>query len=142
VFLKMEGDYMKFASILKNLREQRQLSREELAKAIDVSYWTIAKYESGARMPDIPTLIKLSNVLNVTTDYLLGRAKSPDGTVLELNTVDEQLPEEIKAFLLKENIMPYIELANLAADAKLDRDELNAVINIIRLVMNQRNQSD
>ncbi|HHY70810.1 MAG TPA: helix-turn-helix transcriptional regulator [Thermoanaerobacterales bacterium] len=133
---------MRFAYILKNLREQRQLSREELAKAIDVSYWTIAKYESGTRMPDIPTLIKLSNVLDVTTDYLLGRAKTPNGTILELNTVGEQLPEEIKTFLLKEDSSPYIELANLAANAKLNKEELSAVANVIRLVMNQRNQSD
>jgi len=131
---------MQFADILKSLREEREISREELAQAIDVSYWTIAKYESGARMPDIPTLIKLSNALNVTVDYLIGRAETEDGTILPLSTIDEQLPEEIKRLLLREDIGPYIELASLAADAKLSEDELNAIINVIRLVTGQRTQ--
>lgn len=131
---------MQFADILKSLREEREISREELAQAIDVSYWTIAKYESRARMPDIPTLIKLSNALNVTVDYLIGRAETEDGTILPLSTIDEQLPEEIKRLLLREDIGPYIELASLAADAKLSEDELNAIINVIRLVTGQRTQ--
>jgi|JMBW01.1.fsa_nt_gb transcriptional regulator with XRE-family HTH domain len=131
---------MQFADILKHLREEREISREELAQAIDVSYWTIAKYESRARMPDIPTLIKLSNALNVTVDYLIGRAETEDGTILPLSTIDEQLPEEIKRLLLREDIGPYIELASLAADAKLSEDELNAIINVIRLVTGQRTQ--
>jgi transcriptional regulator with XRE-family HTH domain len=91
-------------------------------------------------MPDIPTLIKLSNALNVTVDYLIGRAETEDGTILPLSTIDEQLPEEIKRLLLREDIGPYIELASLAADAKLSEDELNAIINVIRLVTGQRTQ--
>ncbi|ASK61391.1 transcriptional regulator [Virgibacillus phasianinus] len=68
---------MNFSDRLKKLRNRENLSREGLAGKIEVSYSTIAKYESGTREPDFSTLDKLSIFFNVDTDYLLGRTDTP-----------------------------------------------------------------
>lgn len=62
---------------LKKLRIEKQLSREELANALQISYWTIAKYETGERNPDNATLARLADFFGVSVDYLLGRIDEP-----------------------------------------------------------------
>ncbi|WP_411955112.1 helix-turn-helix domain-containing protein [Alkalibacillus sp. S2W] len=69
----------KFSHRLKKLREKEKMSREILANKVGVSYSTIAKYESGVREPDFSTLEKLSSVLDVTVDYLLGKTDKEQG---------------------------------------------------------------
>ncbi|MDQ0158854.1 helix-turn-helix domain-containing protein [Alkalibacillus salilacus] len=69
----------KFSHRLKKLREKENMSREILANKLGVSYSTIAKYESGVREPDFSTLEKLSSVLDVTVDYLLGKTDKEQG---------------------------------------------------------------
>ncbi|WP_277680031.1 helix-turn-helix domain-containing protein [Gracilibacillus dipsosauri] len=64
----------KFSDRLKRIREKENMSREILANKLGVSYSTIAKYESGVREPDFSTLEKLSTVLDVSVDYLLGKS--------------------------------------------------------------------
>lgn len=62
--------------IIKNLvklRKELNMSQAELAEKLGVSQQTISKYERGTREPDNKTLIKLSEIFNCTTDYLLGR---------------------------------------------------------------------
>jgi repressor LexA len=66
-------DNLEFKDRLKDLRNEYKKDRYELAKFLNVSYSTIAKYESGLRSPDKETLNKLANYFNVSVDYLLGR---------------------------------------------------------------------
>lgn len=61
---------------LKTVREERNYSQKELAEAIHVSTSTISHYENGTREPDTSTLVQLSEYLNVSTDYLTGRAQA------------------------------------------------------------------
>jgi len=57
---------------LKELREAKGLSQEELAKSMGVVQKTISSYETGRSEPDIQTIIKLSNFFDVTVGYFLG----------------------------------------------------------------------
>ena len=61
--------------IVRTLRNERNLSQEQLAQKIGVNRSTIATYESGTRLPSLNSLIELSRVFKVTTDYLLGVEK-------------------------------------------------------------------
>lgn len=56
------------------LRKEKGLSQVSLAKELCVDCSTIAKYETGDRLPDIVMLCKLASFFGVSTDYLLGRA--------------------------------------------------------------------
>lgn len=59
---------------LKELRNERNMTQLDLAKLINVTSVSVSGYESGTRSPDIETLIKIADVFDVTTDYLLGRS--------------------------------------------------------------------
>lgn len=65
-----------FNDRLKELRIKAGLKQSELGKKVGVSASTIGMYEQDRRSPDREMLIKLSNVFNVTVDYLLDNNKT------------------------------------------------------------------
>lgn len=52
-------------------REELNMTQTELAKRAGLKPPAISQYESGARSPSYEALMKLSNALGVTTDYLM-----------------------------------------------------------------------
>lgn len=60
-------------SIGENLLKLRKnnFSRIELADRLNVCLSTVSKYEQGTRIPDIDTLIDISNVFEVDLDKLI-----------------------------------------------------------------------
>ena len=58
---------------IRNLREDKDLRQEDLAKVLNCTQACYSHYESGKR--DIPTdvLQKLADFYEVSIDYLLGR---------------------------------------------------------------------
>ncbi|AJA42884.1 XRE family transcriptional regulator [Clostridium tetani] len=64
-----------FGDRLKELREEKELTQEELGKFLNVSRQTVSGYESEAIEPNIGNLVKLADIFNVSLDYLLGRTK-------------------------------------------------------------------
>lgn len=63
---------------IKELREIKQITQEELAKYLGVAPQTVYKYEKEINEPDLKTTSKIAEYFNVTTDYLLGRTDIPD----------------------------------------------------------------
>ena len=63
----------KFGIRLKETREEKGISRKELADAMFVSVRLISYWENGKRECDFDTLIKLANYLGESIDYLLGK---------------------------------------------------------------------
>lgn len=64
---------VRFGDRLRSLREEKELSQEELGKVLSAAKSTISQYELGKRNPDPDTLIKLADYFYVSIDYLLGR---------------------------------------------------------------------
>lgn len=64
---------MKFGTILRELREKKDLSQVELAKKLNITSQSLSQYELGKRMPDIDMINRLADFFNVSVDYLLGR---------------------------------------------------------------------
>jgi len=62
----------KFPEILRELRNEKGLSRQQLANLIFVSVRTISYWELGLRECNLDQLISLSKIFKVSTDYLLG----------------------------------------------------------------------
>jgi len=59
---------------VKELRKQKGWSQQKLAENADLAFNTITKIEQGlAEHPNLKTLIKLVDVLEVTIDELVGR---------------------------------------------------------------------
>ena len=63
----------KFQDRLRRARESRSLSQAELAKMADLQPAAISHFETGQRAPSFDNLRKLSDALEVSVDYLLGR---------------------------------------------------------------------
>lgn len=61
---------------LSELREDRNLKQTDLAKMLHSSNSSISAYETGNRVPSIETVVELSQIFDVTTDYLLGLSQS------------------------------------------------------------------
>lgn len=57
---------------IKYLRELHQLTQSELAKKLNITQPALATYETGVSNPKLDTVIFLSKLFNVSTDYLLG----------------------------------------------------------------------
>lgn len=62
---------MEFHEKLQELRKNRGLTQEELAKALFVSRTAVSKWESGKGYPSIDSLKELSRFFSVTIDELL-----------------------------------------------------------------------
>ena len=93
-----------FDERLKSLRKKCGYTQVSLAETLGVSKGTVAMWETGKRTPDFETLIRLSDLFDVRTDYILG--KSNDSSSAKLSDDDiEQLGrwelESVYADLMK-----------------------------------------
>ena len=59
---------------LKELRTEKGLFQEEIAKIIDTSAQAISLYEIGKRNMNTNMILKFANFFEVSTDYLLGKS--------------------------------------------------------------------
>ncbi|ABP67680.1 transcriptional regulator, XRE family [Caldicellulosiruptor saccharolyticus DSM 8903] len=85
---------------LKELREEKNISRSDLAEILGVSTQTIANYENGHREPNFDTLLKIADYFGVTVDYLIGRS--------EYRTVEEQFSKRTKFERFVVENLPYV----------------------------------
>ena len=60
---------------LKQLRNKKGVSQQQLADSIGISKQSINKYENHNIEPDINTLIKLADYFSTSVDYLLGHTE-------------------------------------------------------------------
>ncbi len=58
---------------LRQLRLDKQLRQEQVARLVGVSKGAISAYETDIRQPSYDILIRLANLYRVSVDYLLGR---------------------------------------------------------------------
>lgn len=63
------------------LRNERGVTREDLAKNIGVSLSALGNYERGERIPDASLIASIARYFQVTSDYLLGLSDSPRGSI-------------------------------------------------------------
>ncbi|WP_368252047.1 helix-turn-helix domain-containing protein [Enterococcus sp. 2201sp1_2201st1_B8_2201SCRN_220225] len=93
-----------FGQTLTELRKQKKLTQEEMAKIIGVARTTYSSYEQGRRTPDVDVQNKIADYFNVSLDYLHGRTddkeKAPTLVAAHLddNLTEEQL-DEVRNFI-------------------------------------------
>lgn len=72
---------MNLSKKIYELRKAHGMSQEQLAEKLNVSRQSISKWESGESSPEIERLIELSNVFDVSTDYLLKSSEVDELTI-------------------------------------------------------------
>ena len=69
-----------FAKTLKQLRTSKGFSQQDLAERLYVTRSTIARWESGTRLPDAMMISRLSQCLDVDVNTLLATAAESEDT--------------------------------------------------------------
>lgn len=84
-----------FYENLRNARLRKGLSQKELAEKLGVARSSYCMYESGDREPNIITILKIADLLDVSTNELLGYDEEPQ-TVAAHFDGDDFTEEELK----------------------------------------------
>ena len=84
---------------IKEIRKKRGLTQEQLAEKLDISVQFVGQIERGLKLPSMPVFIKLVEILNVSSDYLL-RDSVSTGQLLG----DNALGRKIENLKLKHRI--------------------------------------
>lgn len=66
-----------FASRLRKLLDNENISNKDFASYMDVSTQMISYWRTGGYTPDVEKIIKIAERFKVSTDYLLGMTDSP-----------------------------------------------------------------
>ena len=82
---------------LKELREGKKETQQQLSIILNVSQTMISRYELGIAYPDIETLIAIAQHYHVSVDYLLGVSESK----LPYSKSDLSTKEQEMLFLFK-----------------------------------------
>lgn len=88
---------MILADKIADLRKKNGWSQEELANQLGVSRQAVSKWESSSSIPDLDKIIRMSNLFEVSTDYLLKDSleeQSDDKETLENRVVSYETNEE------------------------------------------------
>lgn len=109
-----------FGMRLRDLRENMELSQLEVAEKLNCSSKMISNYELSKRTPDFDILIKLCDLFNVTSDFLLGRVETPQFFHQSALTNDEiqllkyfnQLPIQYKKDVLRYAELNVLDVKN------------------------------
>ena len=63
---------MNFCNRLKNAREDRDISQQEMADLLNITQSNYSKIETGAQEPSLNQLMIIARYFNLTIDELLG----------------------------------------------------------------------
>lgn len=94
---------------IKELRIENGYTLKQLGEMLNLGEITMSMYESGKRNPDYDTLIKLSQIFGVTTDYLLGvsdirdlnttKPSAENTTSYEVDDLSEESKKELEKYI-------------------------------------------
>lgn len=117
-----------FHKILKELRLEKELTQNDMAKSLNISRVAYTNYELGNREPDLDTIIKISYMFEVSLDYLLGVSaikfsaerliygenKNHDSKVQISNFLSDLLPQaSALSAESQKDLLKYIELLRI-----------------------------
>ena len=107
---------MNFSEKFQLIRKNKGMTQEELAEMLDISRQAVAKWESGQAYPDISNLIQISNLFNVTVDYLV---RDQECMVNCAADVENDISKLID-FRLEANVNTYAAYMNETTATRLD----------------------
>lgn len=76
---------------LKELREKKNLTQEELGKILNLNKSTISHYENDSRTPDLDKLERFANYYDVDLNYIVGLDNNCESKKQSVKMSDEEL---------------------------------------------------
>lgn len=120
------------AQRLRELREAKGLSQNEVAKLIGVTRTAYLHYETGRYKP-VRKIKELCNLFNVTSDYILGT----DVETVDKKEVDKKKPADLEKFLNQSEVMFDGEVMKLDEE---DRQEIRNALEFIFYKAKKKNK--
>lgn len=112
---------MKCGDIIVRLREEHDMQQKELAKLLNIGSSRLSHYENNRREVDMEILVKIADIFNVTTDYLLGRTEYRNARLVRKDELEDFLDEEtIKRIEEEEIEFGVSEIGKLEMETKKD----------------------
>lgn len=105
---------------IRGLRNEFNLTQEELGKIVGQTKSNISKYETGALEPGNDTLIKIAKYFNVSLDYLMGNSdiRNP----YKDQEVTDIIPEE---FITADEARAYVDRHQIFGSGGFDSNKLD-----------------
>ncbi|MBE6148545.1 MAG: helix-turn-helix transcriptional regulator [Firmicutes bacterium] len=94
----MKENNRKFADVIVSLRKAKGMTQQDLANKLHITDKAVSKWERGLSYPDITSISKLANLLEVDSSYLLDLCKSDNNPYLK-TTKKNELREIIQLIL-------------------------------------------
>jgi Predicted transcriptional regulators len=66
-----------FSQRLRSLRQDKNLTIEQVGKAFNVTKQTVSRWELGERLPPLDVAAALADYFGVSLDYLIGNVDNP-----------------------------------------------------------------
>lgn len=88
---------------LRELRLDKRLRQDQVARLVGVSKGAISAYETDIRQPSYEVLIRLANLYRVSTDYLLGRTDDRSLDISGLTAHEAAMIAELVASMSVKN---------------------------------------
>ena len=98
---------------LKELREEKNIYQKDIALKMNITSACISAWENNKTQPDLQSLVKLADILEVSVDYLLGRTN--DIGLVEINN---RLTQDQQELLTLYNKMSFKDKNQLLGFAK------------------------
>lgn len=117
---------------IKELRKEKNLTQNQLGKMIDLNQTAIGKYERGELEPSVKTLIALSNIFEVSIDFLIGRSDDFGNITVRAEKVGEFLSDDEKELLNVYRKMSFSDKAHVRAYAEVRLEESEEKTNKIK----------
>lgn len=107
---------MSFGARLKGLRLEKNMQQSELGRLLNITNVAVSHYENDNRKPTPEIISKVSDIFNVSTDYLLGNTTSKrkyydltEKDEKSIETTLEKLVEELDNGLYSKDMEEYDE---------------------------------
>lgn len=107
------------SSSLKFLRKSYHFTQDELAEKLDISRQAVSKWESGATVPDLEVLLKLSKLYGITINEILEPTIQPE-RIEDFEQISKIPQDELKE-ILEQFDADSLVIASMGASPKVNR---------------------
>ena len=110
---------MEMGKEIRRLRNDRGITQEALAAALNVTAQTVSKWECGTSIPDVQMLPEIAVYFGITIDQLFAMAPEQQMERIENRIYDRGLFDEAEERQLEQQLNTFAEKPEHAGQAKL-----------------------
>lgn len=103
---------------LQLLRKKHNFTQDELAKRLDISRQAVSKWETGAAIPDLEILLKISKLYGITINDIL-EPNIPTKKITDFEQLSEVPANELRE-ILEQYDMTSLVIASMGASPEIN----------------------